>query len=387
MKIGIITYDKPHKKSQDIIHKLINSEYKIEKLIITKFFKYNKIFNPIFAHRPSQFNNIEIDETLKKHNIKKVSIDEKNPFKKCDIVLIGGSNIIKSKYIEKDLILNSHSGLIPKVRGLDSFKWAIHNNYQVGNTLHFIDHNADLGKIIHQQKTPVYKNDTFFTFASRHYDSEINLLVNFERFISKKKYIKFNLSKKDPTKRMPSNIEKNLISKFEKYLAKFSKSEKKVKLTINDNTNLSLSWSNIRNIKYGKNCKVVNPVNLFECTLGDNVFVGPFTEIQKNVMIGNNSKISSHSFICELVKIGNKCFIGHGVMFVNDKFKNGKLGGNISNWDKTNIGNNVLIGSNATILPVNICNDVIIGSGSVVTKNINKPGVYAGNPVKFLKSL
>ena len=87
----------------------------------------------------------------------------------------------------------------------------------------------------------------------------------------------------------------------------------------------------IREVKFGKNCTVVEPVNLYECKLGNNVFVGPFVEITKGVSIGENTKISSHSFICELVTIGKNCFIGHGVMFTNDLFKNGKLGGTKKN--------------------------------------------------------
>ena len=143
----------------------------------------------------------------------------------------------------------------------------------------------------------------------------------------------------------------------------------------------------IRKVKFGKNCKIVEPVNLYECNLSDNVFVGPFVEITKGVKIGKNTRISSHSFICELVTIGQNCFIGHGVMFTNDLFKNGKLGGNVKNWKKTNIGNNVLIGSNSTILPVKISDNIVIGAGSVVTKNLIKRGIYAGNPAKFLRKI
>lgn len=141
----------------------------------------------------------------------------------------------------------------------------------------------------------------------------------------------------------------------------------------------------IRDVKFGKNCTVVEPVNLFECKLGNNVFIGPFVEIGKNVDIGENSRISSHSFVCEKVKIGKDCFIGHGVMFTNDKFSDGNISFKPDDWLETVIGNNVLIGSNSTILPIQICENVIIGSGSVVTKNITKPGTYAGNPAKFLK--
>ncbi len=143
----------------------------------------------------------------------------------------------------------------------------------------------------------------------------------------------------------------------------------------------------IRKVKTGKNVVIMQPSNLYECTLGDDCFVGPFTEIQKAVTIGNNCRIQSHSFICELVTIGNNCFIGHGVMFINDTFSDGKpASGDHSKWKKTNIGNNVSIGSNATILPVSICDAVVIGAGAVVTKDIKKKGTYAGNPAKRLKN-
>lgn len=144
----------------------------------------------------------------------------------------------------------------------------------------------------------------------------------------------------------------------------------------------------IVNVDFGTNVKIIEPVNLYGCKIGNNCFVGPFVEIQKDVVIGNNCKIQSHSFICELVTIGDNCFIGHGVMFINDLFtQGGPAQGNKDLWKKTTIGNNVSIGSNATILPVTICNNVVIGAGSVVTKNISKPGIYAGNPAKFLRSI
>jgi len=144
----------------------------------------------------------------------------------------------------------------------------------------------------------------------------------------------------------------------------------------------------IINVKHGVNVKIIEPVNLYGCELGDNVFIGPFVEIQKDVYIGDNTKIQSHTFICELVKIGSDCFIAHGVMFINDKFeKGGPAGGNKDLWKATMIGNNVSIGSNSTILPVNITDNVVIGAGSVVTKDISKPGIYVGNPAKFLRGL
>ncbi|HXB30740.1 MAG TPA: acyltransferase [Puia sp.] len=141
----------------------------------------------------------------------------------------------------------------------------------------------------------------------------------------------------------------------------------------------------IMDVQFGLNVKVVEPVNLYGCTIGENCFIGPFTEIQKGVRIGENTKIQSHSFICELVTIGHDCFIGHGVMFINDVFKEGgPAGGDKNKWLETNIGNHVSIGSNATLLPVSICDHVVIGAGSVVTKDITVPGTYAGNPARLV---
>jgi len=148
------------------------------------------------------------------------------------------------------------------------------------------------------------------------------------------------------------------------------------------------SDSGIVNVTWGQHVKVVLPVNLYECTIGDNCFIGPFVEIQKGVVIGNNTRIQSHSFICELVTIGSDCFVGHGVMFINDCFKDGKPAkGDKNKWESTIIGNNVHIGSNATILPVKICEKVVIGAGAVVTKDIIISGKYAGNPAKLILSL
>ena len=145
--------------------------------------------------------------------------------------------------------------------------------------------------------------------------------------------------------------------------------------------------SKITNLKHGKKCTIIEPVNIYGSKFEDNVFVGPFVEIQKNTRIGKNTRIQSHSFICEKVEIGKNCFIGHGVMFINDDFKKGKITRNFSLFKKTKIGDQVIIGSNSTILPVSICSGTVIGAGSVVTKNIKKKGVYAGNPAKFLRKI
>ena len=145
--------------------------------------------------------------------------------------------------------------------------------------------------------------------------------------------------------------------------------------------------SQIRDVNFGKDCTVIEPSNLYECELGDNVFVGPFVEITNGVKIGDRTRISSHSFICNLVNIGKDCFIGHGVMFTNDLFKTGEIIRDEKFFFPTNIADNVIIGSNSTILPVKICSGAVIGAGSVVTKDINVKVTYAGNPSKLLRKL
>ena len=143
--------------------------------------------------------------------------------------------------------------------------------------------------------------------------------------------------------------------------------------------------SQIRDVGFGANVTVVEPTNLYECQIGDDSFVGPFVEIQRGVVIGKRCRIQSHAFICELVSIGDDCFVSHGVMFVNDLFsEGGPAHGRKDLWKSTLIGNHVSIGTNATILPVRICDHVVIGAGAVVTKNISVPGTYCGNPARLL---
>lgn len=146
--------------------------------------------------------------------------------------------------------------------------------------------------------------------------------------------------------------------------------------------------SGIVDTVFGTGVKVVEPVNIYGCSIGEGCFIGPFVEIQRGVTIGARCRIQSHSFICELVEIGDDCFVGHGVMFVNDTFATGgPARGRRELWRSTRIGHGVSIGSNATILPVTVCGGAVIGAGAVVTRDITRPGVYAGNPARRLRDL
>lgn len=148
---------------------------------------------------------------------------------------------------------------------------------------------------------------------------------------------------------------------------------------LNKKVYVDMSNKIINNCNIHETAKISEFVNLYGCIIGRRSFVGPFVEIQKDVIIGDDVRISSHTFICSGVTIGNNSFIGHGCMFTNDKYTEKR-----DKWieRKTIIGDNVRIGSNATILPVTIGNNVVIGAGAVVTHDLSDNSVSYGNPAR-----
>ena len=140
----------------------------------------------------------------------------------------------------------------------------------------------------------------------------------------------------------------------------------------------------IKNCKIGKNTKVWDFVNIYGCEIGDNCMIGTFVEIQKGVKIGNNTRVQSHTFICEGVTIEDNVFIGHGVIFTNIKRPSMKTYPN-SPIVKTLVKDGAIICSNVTILPVTIGKNAIIGGGAVVTKDVPPNATVIGNPARIIK--
>ena len=150
----------------------------------------------------------------------------------------------------------------------------------------------------------------------------------------------------------------------------------------------------LNNVRVGKDVKIFNFVNAYGCTIDDGSKIGSFVEIQKGATIGKNCKISSHSFICEGVHLGDNVFIGHGVMFTNDLFPratnaDGSMQSD-ADWKlvETIVKNGASIGSNATILAgIVIGENALIGAGAVVTRNVADNTVVAGVPARIIKKI
>ncbi|GIK23348.1 MAG: acyltransferase [Ignavibacterium sp.] len=151
---------------------------------------------------------------------------------------------------------------------------------------------------------------------------------------------------------------------------------------------------NLNNVKLGKDVKIFDFVNLYGCSIDDNSKIGTFVEIQKNASVGKNCKISSHTFICEGVHIGDSVFVGHNVTFINDKYpRSANPDGSIqteSDWNvvETFVKNGASIGSSSTILcGVTIGENAIVGAGAVVTKDVPPNTIVAGVPAKVIKKI
>ncbi len=212
--IGIITFNCPHRKTAEIIERCSK---KIS-CICTIPFKERKKRKILINHRPDQLSGPTPQEIGKAYSIKVLPLEflVNSEYKDVDELIVGGAGILSDSIVKNFKIINSHPGLIPTTRGLDSFKWAIYFQEIMGVTIHQINAEVDLGVHIHHSKTIIYKNDNIADLAERHYRNEVNSLCE---YISGTLAIKkiCDLECKESRMRMDLDKEAFILEKFNDY--------------------------------------------------------------------------------------------------------------------------------------------------------------------------
>ena len=215
--IVVLTFDNPHRKTQDLIFRLIAKG--IKPLIIATQWEERKNFKPIINHRPN--NPIAISLTKFCENLgvdliltTKVSLPEKlQEMNNIEYILLATGNLIEEFIATKYKVINSHPGYLPDIKGLDALKWAILYKENIGVTTHFINEQIDGGVIIERKIVPLYYEDTFHNFAYRQYEMEVDMLVN--SIESQPENIEILESNYETFSRMPHRLENRMLEKFE----------------------------------------------------------------------------------------------------------------------------------------------------------------------------
>jgi len=226
-RISLITYDAPHKKTQDVLFRLLRqSRFEISLTLVP--FKQRPERATAFHHRPAQLVGLDPKSLAQEHKLETFVLDDWQSFnQRIDYFLICGAGLIDGRFCASAQIINCHPGLIPQSRGLDAFKWCIYKGWRLGNTLHRIDEGVDLGVVLHHQPTDVFADDDLATLAIRHYDAEIDLLVNFDRYLEGGTILSFE--PQAPTKRMPAALEPEMLRNFENFKRQFAAEQRATK--------------------------------------------------------------------------------------------------------------------------------------------------------------
>lgn len=217
---GLITYDSPHLKTQQILESAHNNI----SLIITVPLRPFKSRNVILNHRPPQFTGLPPQELSEKYSIECVPLNfflGSSLISSLNRLIVGGCGLLPESITSVIPIVNCHSGLIPQSRGLDSFKWALHDSLQLGVTIHLINQDVDMGNLIHHELTPIYLDDSISTLATRHYLNEISTLANFLQGKIQPTKLLDGLPINPPHRRMSSVVEEKILIDFDKYKAKY----------------------------------------------------------------------------------------------------------------------------------------------------------------------
>lgn len=228
-KIVVISYNTPHRKTQDVLNGLKAKGYKNVKVFALPFVQRKNPFKPIYQHRPSRAIQIETIDFCQNFDYAfdlttaDTLNNQLNDFK-ADYVIIAGAGLLPDELVENHKIINTHPGFLPLTRGLDSLKWAITKGVEIGVTTHFVDTEADAGFLIEQQYIPIFANDTFHSVAYRQYETEIEMLVNsIELIPTLSEFKSLSSNEFEATRRMPKAVEENLMQAFETYKEKYKR--------------------------------------------------------------------------------------------------------------------------------------------------------------------
>lgn len=220
--IAVITYDAPHRKTQDLVTKLILNGYTEIHLLATPWVK-RKNYQPIFTHRPTNKIDVSIELLAARLSIDftKIEVNELNTFfnqNKFDHILIAGAGILPKNLVENHKLINGHPGYLPYVKGLDAFKWAIYHGHPIGVTTHYVSSQTDEGELIDRRHVPVYFEDTFHSVAYRVYEIEIDMLVDSIQLIENKEATFESLAddQYQANRRMSHHLEHIMMNRFEK---------------------------------------------------------------------------------------------------------------------------------------------------------------------------
>lgn len=231
--IAIITYDHQHRKTEDVLWRLLSAGFRPEVFALS--WEKRKSRNMMYAHRPAErgwpcesTNHIkDICENLGLpfHRTNELStLEDKLDTMKPKVTVIGGAGILPKEVVTKHDILNVHPGLLPARRGLDVLKWSVHDCVQVGVTAHVCDEHTDLGWRLAEANVPVFREDTFHAFAMRQYEYELRTLKGaVQMIVSGHKGEKIHPSETKPYRRMPRKVEATLLQRFEDYKRVYAK--------------------------------------------------------------------------------------------------------------------------------------------------------------------
>nr|WP_300819524.1 GNAT family N-acetyltransferase [uncultured Acetatifactor sp.] len=217
-KVAVLTYPVKHRKTFDVLSLLKANGY-ADVMVCAIPFHYQKKKFPIYQHRPEMNFSLPDVEIFCRNLGYQYKVGQLDSFEieKNRIVLIAGAGLLADKFVKEHTVINAHPGYIPECRGLDAFKWAIIEDKTIGVTTHLVGDYIDAGFVIERRKIDIYSSDTFHALAQRVYENEVSMLIEAIEKCDKEIMQMIEPGNTEVHKRMPENIERALIIKFESY--------------------------------------------------------------------------------------------------------------------------------------------------------------------------